>query len=215
VLLKNLLPSAKNALLALPEAVINYEQTGQALKQLGEGAVSKAKGVMGYEQSPEQKEQDEALLNAMVEPYTSVAGFKKALYNDPFSVLSMAAIPLTMGASGAEAGAAKLGQLASAGSKLASVGEKAAAATAKGLSAASYAVDPLKAAIGTTGALGDYLAQGTKLGVAGASGVPVYSLEKAYEAGAAPSPAVKQAFNSFATGSGDPVVFSQRASNSR
>lgn len=212
---KNLIPSFKNALVAIPSAIYNYEETGQALKQLGTGAVSKAKGALGYEQSSEQKAEDEALFNAMIEPYTSVAGFKKALVEDPFSILSTAAIPLTMGASGAEAGAAKLGQLASAGSKLAGIGEKAASATAKGLSAASYAADPVKATLGAAGALGDYAAGATKLGVSGAAGVPPYSLEKAYAAGAERSPqaaAIKHAFNSFAVGEGDPVTFSQRAS---
>ena len=153
---KNLLPSAKNALMAIPEAVINYEQTGEALKQLGTGIASKAKGAVGIDQDAEQKAHDEALLNAMAEPYTSVAGFKKALATDPFSVLSTAAIPLTMGASGLESGAATLGKIGQTGSKAAQYASKATELGSKGLNAASYAVDPLKSAIGATGVLADY-----------------------------------------------------------
>jgi len=209
---KNLLPSAKNAIVAIPSAIYHYEDTGQALKQIGEGAVSKAKGALGYEQKPEEKTKNEALFNAMVEPFTSVAGFKKALATDPFSVLTTAAIPLTGGASGAEAAAAKLGQIGSAGSKLAAVGEKAANVAAKGLTAASYAVDPVKSTLGAAGALTDYASKATKLGAAASSGVPAYSLERAYGAGSSANPAIKQAFNTFAVGAGDPVAFSQRAS---
>jgi hypothetical protein len=211
---KNLLPSAKNALMAIPEAVVNYEQTGQALKQLGTGIASKVKGAVGVDQDAEQKAHDEALLNAIAEPYTSVAGLKKALATDPFSVLSTAAIPLTMGASGAESAAATLGKIGQTGSKAAQYAAKAAELTGKGLEATSYAFDPVKSAIGLTGAVADYGGQAIKHGVAGASNAPSYSLEKAFAAGAERGPnadAIKNAFNDFATGAGDPVEFSQRA----
>ena len=212
----NLLPSAKNALMAIPEAIYNYEDTGEALKQLGTGIASKAKGAVGIDQDAEQKAHDEALLNAMAEPYTSIAGFKKALATDPFSVLSTAAIPLTMGASGLESGAATLGKIGQTGSKAAQYASKAAELGSKGLNAASYAVDPLKSAIGATGVLADYTAEGIKRGVSAASNVPPSTLERAFAAGAERGPNaadIKDAFNVFAKGEGDPVKFSQTVSN--
>jgi len=93
----NLLPSAWNAVKSVPQAIYNYQDTGRAIGQIASGAASKAEGLFS-QQDPAQKAQNEAAFNTLVAPYTSVAGFKKALAEDPFSVLTTAAIPFSGGA---------------------------------------------------------------------------------------------------------------------
>lgn len=209
----NLVPSAINAIKAVPEAIINYEQTGQALKQIGSGVASKVQGYIDdryrwhdpsvQRQTPEEKQSREALLNAMLEPYQSVGGFKKAIATDPFSVLTTASIPLTYGGAGAVKAGEILGKSsATAGKVLQGVGK-----TAEGL---SYAVDPVKAGMGLTGVAYERagLPAVKKLAEA-SSGVPAESMELAYQAGRTGTPAIRDAFNTYAKGLGNPVDFSR------
>jgi len=192
-----LIPSAVKSVLAVPEAIYNYPETAEGLKQLGKGIYSKAAGALGAEQDPEQKAKEEAVVNAMLEPFTSTAGFKKALAEDPFSVLTTAALPLSGGATGLlKAGetAGKIGTVARTAGKI-----------AKG---ASYAADPTRALAATAKGAPGLISGAVRKGVSTATGVPEYSFERAAQAGAAADPAIKEAFNSFATGAGDTDKFS-------
>jgi hypothetical protein len=110
----NLLPSAWNAVKSVPQAIYNYQDTGRAIGQIASGAASKAEGLFD-QQDPAQKAQNEAALNTLIAPYTSVAGFKKALAEDPFSVLTTAAIPFSGGAAVAGRVAEMVGEASLAG----------------------------------------------------------------------------------------------------
>jgi len=71
----NLLPSAWSAVKSVPQAIYNYQDTGRAIGQIASGAASKAEGLFS-QQDPTQKAQNEAAINTLFAPYTSVAGFK-------------------------------------------------------------------------------------------------------------------------------------------
>ena len=182
----------------------NWKETAQGLGDVGYGLYSKAKGALGYEHNSE----DEIAADALVKPFTSKDEFYRTLYNDPFSIASVAAIPLTGGASGLAKGAEMLGEASTAG-RLARLGSKAAGA-------ASYAADPTKAAMGVVSGLGDAGKGFVKQAVGAATGVDPAAYEAAFNAGAAKGPqaqAIKDSFNTFAKGQGDPVQFSQSLQN--
>jgi hypothetical protein len=182
--------------------VINYEQTGQALKQAGQGIASKVRGAFGEVQDPAKKAESEGIINAMMEPFTSVAGFKKALATDPFSVLSTAAIPVTGGAAGLAKGAQLAGTASTVGKTL------------SGLSKAAGTTATLMDPVSTTMAAGQIAGEKivsplAKKTAAEASGVSPTALEQAYQAGKSPDAAIKDSFNTFATGQKSAVDLSQ------
>ena len=206
---KEFLPSVGRGIAAIPQAIINYDQTGEALKQAGQGALSKAQGIF-YQQDPEKKAQDEAVFNAMVEPFTSVAGFKKALATDPFSVLSLAAIPVSGGASAAGTVAKTIGT-ASAAAKAAYVPLKVAEYLGK---TAATVMDPISGTANVAGKLYDVAGQPIlKSLAAGSSSVPKASLDLAYQSGKTADPVIANTFNKFAKGEGDALEFSRTVSN--
>lgn len=81
----------------------NLPETAQSLGQIGYGLASKAEGAVapyfGYKQDPEKKAQDEALVDTMKQYYTerygTEGGIKKAIAEEPASVLSDISLPLT------------------------------------------------------------------------------------------------------------------------
>jgi len=193
---QQLVPSAGRSLAAIPSAIYNYPETGRALKELGLGAA----GRLGLyqERDPEARARQAQMVETMVEPFTSVAGFKKTLAEDPYSILSAAATPFG-------GGLAKAGELVGAAST--------AGRTLGGLGkAARYAMDPTQAVMGVAG---DIAGAGMEKlrGLRDIStNVPRYSYERAFEAGALPEGDIaRQAFKDFASGQGDAVEFSQRA----
>lgn len=199
------LPSVGRGIMAIPQAIMNPSETGAALKQAGTGIASKVRGAMGAQQEPEQKAQDEAVINAIIEPFTSVAGFKKALATDPYSVLSVMAIPVSGGAAAAGTGAKALGTASLAGKALRGV-----ELAGKG---AAMTMDPLYGAVKGVGAAYEGIAKpALKSAAAAQAGVPKASLELAYEAGKTPDVAMKTAFNTFAKGQGKAEDFSQAVS---
>jgi hypothetical protein len=199
---KELPESVGRGIMAIPQAIMNPSETAAGFKQLGTGIASKVRGAMGAEQAPEQKAQDEAVINAVIEPFTSVAGFKKALATDPYSVLSVMALPVSGGASAAGAGAKAVGTASLAGKAL-----RGAELAGKG---AAMAMDPLYGAVKGVGAAYEYGAKpALKSAAAAQAGVPKASLELAYEAGKTPNAALKDAFNTFAKGQGKAEDFSQ------
>jgi hypothetical protein len=119
--------------------------TAGAIGQITSGAASKAEGLFTT-QDPTEKAQNEAAVQALIAPYTSVAGFKKALAEDPFNVLTTAAIPFSGGAGALGKAAETLGEASMAGR---------AANAVSGLSrAAATASNPFSAASTAIGAAG-------------------------------------------------------------
>ena len=198
---KNLAPSAISNLESVPKALYNYNQTFDGLKQLGSGLVSKAKGALGAQQDPAQKANDEAALNQQLAPWSELlhpsgshAQFKQALAEDPFSVISMAALPLGGGEFAA-------GKLLGEGSKVAGT-----------LGVAANAVNPTGLALSAAGKL----ASGVPKAQALATGASEPSLQTAFQSGkpafmGGPNAAQKQVFSDFASGNGNPVDFSRAA----
>lgn len=163
------LPSVGEQFQGLYHAVTSPVETGKALGALGTGAISKAKGALGFKQDEGQKAQDEAAINALgsfyADRYGSMAGFKRALAEDPASVLMDLSIPFTGGG----------GALAKAPGMVGTAG--------KVLKAAGTAMDPI--ALSAEG-----LKQGTRLATTAASVPAVWStgaswssLNKAAQAG--------------------------------
>ena len=156
--------------------------------------------------SPEQQAQDKAAAAAVFEPFASEAGFKKALATDPFTLLSVAATPVT-------AGGGALSTAAGAMSKAGTLGKVAGAITqpiAKGVQLAGTLMDPVSTAVGAAKLAGS--TGKTLLGPGAQSvytGAPKSAFEAAYEAGKSTNPELKEAFNKFALGEGSTVDFSQ------
>lgn len=199
--------SAWNAIKAIPEAIYNYQETGEGLKQLGQGIASKARGAFGEVQDPSKKAETESVLNAIIEPFSSVSGFKKALATDPFSVLSVAAIPLTGGASGLAAGSEALGAASTAG--------KIASAASKAAKIGAGVVDPLTGVIGGGKFLAENVAApAVKKTASVASGLGPETLEQIYQTGKSSDQAIKDGFNTWAKGQGNAVNLSQDVSQS-
>ena len=199
---KEALPSFGRALAAIPEAIYNYKETGEGIKQLGEGIASKARGAFGEAQDPSKKAETEAVLNAMFDPFSSIAGFKKAMATDPFSVLSTAAIPVTGGAAGLAKGAQLVGTAGKVGKAL-SGASKVAGATAT-------VMDPVSSVMAAGKFAGENIVSPlAKRTAAEASGVSPVAIEQAYQAGKSTDPVIKDSFNTFATGRKSAVDLSQ------
>ena len=213
------LPSMGRAITALPSALINYEQTGSALSTLGKGLAGAAN--LYREKDPEQLRAQQEAFGSLVEPYTSVAGFKKSLAEDPFEILSTAATPFG-------------GGITKAGTLVGKVAPKTGRLIEGVGRVATDIMDPTQGALDIA-----------KSGVAGvaerargirdiSTGVPSYSYEKAFEAGKIPNEEIigqipsrvpgvapmpvtgqmaKEAFGSFSGGTGDAIDFSTRARN--
>lgn len=102
---RNIVPSTVEAGRATLEALTSPVQTFQAVKQLGTGALSKARGALGMQQDAAEAAKDEQLLDAFVDQYRNTygsrAGFKRALAEDPASVLMDLSTFITGGATAA------------------------------------------------------------------------------------------------------------------
>ena len=199
---KEAIPSFGRALAAIPEAIYNYKETGEGLKQLGQGIASKARGMFGEVQDPSKKAETESIVNAMLDPYTSVAGFKKALATDPFSILSTAAIPVTGGASGLAKGAQLVGTASKVGKTL--------SGASKVASTTATLMDPVSSVMAAGKLAGEnVVAPLAKKTAAEASGISPVAIEQAYQAGKSADPIIKESFNTFATGRKSAVDLSQ------
>lgn len=189
-------PSAVRSITSIPSAIYNYPETGRALKELGLGAAERAG--LYREQDPEARARQSQMIETMTEPFTSVAGFKKTLAEDPYSILTAAATPFGGGL--AKAGEL-IGSASLAGRTLGGLGK-----------AARYAMDPTQAATGIAGDIAGAGVEKFRQLRDISTNVPRYSYEKAAEAGALPVGDIgKAAFTDFASGQGNAVEFSQRA----
>ena len=183
----NLLPSAASAIKGVGSAIYNYEDTASALNELGKGAVSKVKGALGFERNPEAERVVDALGQMYAGRYGTMAGFKEALAEDPFSIgMDVASVAPGIGLAGR---AAKLGPVAKGLEKVAALGDPVNVA-AKGVSLAGKTV--AKPVMGAA-----------RYGQGVASGVPVPILKLAEEAGRSGTPIQRNAFLTFASGKGD------------
>ena len=158
------------------------------MKSVGRGIA--AKTGLGGSDDPDQRAQDEAVVNAFVAPYTSIAGLKKSLATDPFEVLSTAGMALTGGATGA----AKIGSmLAKTGTAAGEIGAKAANTAAKTMGALAYPLDPAARALDVAGWAGKKTLLPAAARIAEQeTGISRPALEKAFEAGASRDPAFKK-----------------------
>ena len=168
-------------------AVTHLPEVGGALLNLGEGAVSKTVGALGFEQDKAQKAKSETTLDALFSEYAkrygSMEGFKEAVATDPVSVFAdLATVIPGVGASAKAAGLTKV---------------------AKVLDTAKY-LDPLTAAGAATNAVMTPALGIAKhaLGVSTGTGKSV--LDQVQEAGRSADPNRRVAVSDFARGSGDP-----------
>jgi hypothetical protein len=181
-------------------AVANPIETGKALGQAGYGFGSMAYGALGGQQDPAGKAENEALARAMIEPYTSVAAFKKELATNPAGPLSMLLpaagtalkVPAALGAAGkVSSGLAKLG---------------------RGVEGSAAFVDPARLAFESAGALKKFGPRAVASTQALLTGSPEATFEYAFKAGAErglDADAIRGGFNEYYSGSGNVTGLSQ------
>lgn len=202
---KNFLPSVGGQVASLYNAVRHPLDTGNALSQLGQGAYSQIIGALGAKQDPAEKAKAEALINALEGHYRNVyggilsgdfSGFKKALAEDPASIL--------MDFSTVFGGAAGIaGKVADAGGMAARV----AGAAGK----AASAIDPLAMGAKLAGkAASATVAPALRGASSVVSGISPYLQKVAYTAGLTSNSALRDAYQKFASGMGDPAEYVQR-----
>ena len=198
---ENLFPSVGEALKATGHALApwNWGETLGNLKSLAQGAVSKTTG-MTAGQTPEEQAHNEALVNGLVEHYKNTYGDKQKLYEaiakDPASIMMDMSTLLTGGSSLIAKGAgtaSKVGKLASTVGKAAELLDPVTGTVKAGTTLVKGATAPIRAA------------------AAGTSGLSMDMQKIIREAATTNDPALKEAYNSFASGKGDPVEFLQSA----
>ena len=145
----NAIPSIVNAHREALQPFLHPLDTADALKQIGVGLYSKEQGWVGAQQDPQQKEKDEAAINAVLasygDKYGSVEGFTHALANDPASVMLDVSTVFSGGAAGAGKAAGLLGRASRAG--------RAAQTASRAMGTAATVTNPLAPAMKATGAL--------------------------------------------------------------
>lgn len=186
--IKNLVPSTVEAGKAMVGALSHPVDTLTSLRDLGIGGLSQAAGALGMEQDPAAKAEREKLINALErhygETYGSAKGFKRALAQDPASILMDASTFLGgVGAAGKAAGLTKAAKVAATASKL----------TDPIQLALKGAAQPLKIVKKVT----PYVQSAT-------TGASVDSLVAAAKAGAEKDPAMRKVFEAHRTGAANP-----------
>jgi len=189
--LSNAIPSAFGAVNAAASGILHPIDTAKALAAIAYGGYSQAKGAMGFEHNPE----DEKLIGALEDHYKnvygSIAGFKKALAEDPAGILMDASTFL--GGAGAVGKVAGLEKIAGAAGKAASIVDKLNPVARAGQLAVGAAKLPVNIARGA---------------MSKASGVSTYAQQVATKIGSMTGKAgdaMRDAYNRFARGEGDPT----------
>lgn len=220
---KNFPSSAVGVLQSMVEPFLSPVETAKAIGQIGTGAVSKAKGALGFSQDPEEKAQQEAAINAVgdyfSDRYGSKEGFRKAFMEDPAGIMMDLSTVLTGGGAlvaKAPAMATKAGQIASkvpAAAKVVSAIEKSptAAAIGKGVEEVGEAaqtigrsVDPLSASAKVAEKGIEYGAKAAAVPISLKSGASVRSLQQAVDAGLTQNPEFVR--HLYGQGTADEVV---------
>lgn len=197
----NLPSSALEAGKGIIQAVTSPVETAKSLGQAGYGFGSMAYGALGGKQDPQEKARNEALARAMIEPYTSVAAFKKELAENPAGPLSLI-LPAGGGA------VTKLGQIAGTAGRLGSGLSK----FGRAIEASTALVDPARALYETSVAAKKFGPKAISSAQSILTGSPEAVFEKAFEAGAArgmDADKIRSGFNEFYSGKGNAVALSQ------
>jgi hypothetical protein len=190
--LQNFVPSVGQLAKSTASAFTHPTETIGALGQLGKGALSQAAGAIGVQQDPAKKAETESLLNALEDHYKqaygSTKGFKKALSEDPASMLMDFSTVLTGGTSA-------VGKLATTGSTAAKI--------ARGVGQAGAMIDPiagsLKIAKNLVGRPVAAVARGL---TSKTTGVPTSLIGLAKTAGSTADEGLRNTFNKFSKGEG-------------
>jgi hypothetical protein len=168
-------------------AVTHLPEAGGALLNLGEGAVSKTAGALGFEQDKAQKAKSETTLDALFSEYAkrygSMEGFKEAVATDPVSVFTdLATVIPGVGASAKAAGLTKV---------------------AKVLDTAKY-LDPLTAAGAATNAVMTPALGIAKQGLGLSTSMGKQALDWAQEVGRSGDKSMQNDLLRFSYGNADP-----------
>jgi hypothetical protein len=184
---QHLIPSAKKVFTDVGHAVMNPSETLEALKQVGQGAYSKASGALGGQRDLKKEQLLDALLGHYGEQYGTMGGFKRALATDPFSVGMDVSVPLTMGAGAGAKAAGLTGKVASLAGAL------------------GTAMDPIQASLAVARGVGKGAGAVLRSAQGLATGVSPNLLKVATEAGATTDKNLRDAFLSHLSGRGDPA----------
>lgn len=186
--LSNAPSSAWNAIKGVGEAIYNYDQTGEALGQLGKGLYSKASGALGYERNPEAEALVDAIGSMYADRYGSMAAFKETLGEDPFAIgLDVASVAPVIGAAGKASG---LGKLATGAGRVAALGDPVNLALEAGKLGTKAVTRPAAAVARYPQAI--------------ATGAPPNALALANEIGRSADPMARNTFFSAMRGSSEP-----------
>jgi len=194
----NFVPSVVGAAKAVGHAIAHPGETAGAIGDIGKGAVSQAAGALGVAQDPKEKQNTEALLDALEEHYKagygSMKGFKQMLATDPAGVL--------MDASTLADGAGLVGKAAGL-SKFADAAKLVAKNT-----------DPINMAVQAGAAAGKGAMNVVRGAQAGTTGVPKHLLKVISTATSDSAPAgALGAFKHYAGGAGTPAELQTDALN--
>jgi len=196
---KALPSSAGKALTGVAHAVTHPSETIGAIGDVGKGVYSKAVGALGFEQDPEEKAKTEALVNALgrhyAQTYGSMAGFKKSVAEDPFSVGMDLSVPLTIGAGAGAQAAGLTGKLA------------------RTAGMAATALDPVQGSLALAKTLAKAPAAAIKYGQSSATGISPALLDAARQAGETANPELRAAFLRHAKGEADAGEIANTAMN--
>lgn len=187
--MRNAPGSFLNLAKSMGTALVNPGETLQGVAALGKGAVSKAKGALGFETD----KADEQVLNSVLDQYrqtyfTSEQDFLRALAKDPATILADLSTFVTGGATAAAKTAGQASRLGTAATKVAQ--------------AAQFA-DPIQAAVKTARAVGRGTAGVTRAAQSVATGVPRESLRIATQIASEGTPDQKRIFRAMQQSSGD------------
>lgn len=187
--MRNAPGSFLNLAKSMGAALVNPGETLQGVAALGKGAVSKAKGALGFETDKE----DERVLNSVLDQYrqtyfTSEQDFLRALAKDPATILADLSAFVTGGATAVAKTAGQASRLGTAATKVAQ--------------AAQFA-DPVQLAVKSARTVGKGVAGVTRTAQSVATGVPRESLRIATQIGSEGTPDQKRVFRAMQQSSGD------------
>jgi len=161
---KNAMGDVGDVYKGVVSAVMNPQETYNALKGVGKGAYNTAAEAMGSTLTPEEKE-TQKYWQAAIQPYKELAepgGLKRAVAEHPAQLATDLSLPLT----GAEGVAARLGM----------------SGTAKALNIASK-LNPIAAPFEAAQPVLNAVAGGVGSGASLATGVPKSAVQRAFNAG--------------------------------
>ena len=191
----NLLPSAGRMLGDIGNAAMHPVDTAEALGKIGVGALSQAKGALGFDHDPK----DEEVVKALEDHYkkTYFSGSKRFLNefaHDPASILGDLSLPLTGGASALAKSAGAAGRIG------------------KAVAAVAPYADPVQASLKIARAPLAYVGKKVIAPLQSfTTGASSDALRRAAEAGASTDPALRDAYVSQFNRTASPADIVDRA----